>query len=147
MANLDLCSDDKVDAIVQYYGPDMPSPASVSQEVRLWKRFWREVDDAERPKTVSDTLRQMNSKQFPNVCAVLQILLLLPVTSSKVERVHSAFKIVKTKLRSTMLEDRLNALILLYFHKDIALDYDEIVNIYSRKHPRRMTFLNPMEEK
>lgn len=54
---------------------------------------------------------------------------------------------VKTKLRSTMLEDRLNALILLYFHKDIALDYDEIVNIYSRKHPRRMTFLNPMEEK
>ncbi|XP_071821470.1 52 kDa repressor of the inhibitor of the protein kinase-like [Apostichopus japonicus] len=146
-ANLDLCSDDKVDAIVQYYGPDMPSPASVSQEVRLWKRFWREVDDAERPKTVSDTLRQMNSKQFPNVCAVLQSLLLLPVTSAEVERVHSAFKIVKKKLRSTMLEDRLNALILLYFHKDIALDYDEIINIYSRKHPRRMTFLNPMEEK
>ena len=65
----------------------------------------------------------MNSRQFSNVHATLSVLLLLlPVTSAEVERAHSALKLVKTKWRSAMGEDRFNALILLYYNKDIPLD-------------------------
>ena len=43
-----------------------------------------------------------------------------------------------------MGEDWLNVLILLYYHKDIPLDYGQIVNRYACRHPRRMTFLYPL---
>ncbi|XP_072172497.1 52 kDa repressor of the inhibitor of the protein kinase-like [Diadema setosum] len=143
--NLAQCTDDKVDDIVEFYGPDMPSQASIKQEIRLWKRRWTGESDV--PKTISETLDVMNSKMFPNIHAVLYLLLLLPVTSAEVERAHSAFKLIKTKLRSAMGEDRLNGLMLLYQHSDIRLNYDEIVDMYARRHPRRMQFLNPLSEK
>jgi len=38
--------------------------------------------------------------------------------------------------------DRFNALMLLYVHKNTALDIDSIVTMYARKHPRRMLLLN-----
>ena len=124
----------------------MPAVDSAKQDRRLWKRFWADQPVSKLPDTVSDTLKAMNARQFPCVHAVLQLLLMLPVTSAAVERAHSALKLVKTKLRSTMGEDRLNALLLLYYHKDIALDYDKIVDLYARRHTRRMSFLNPLSD-
>ena len=45
-----------------------------------------------------------------------------------------------------MREDRLNALLLLFIHKDIALDYDAIIDDYAKRNQRRMTFINPCNE-
>lgn len=44
-----------------------------------------------------------------------------------------------------MSEERLNALLLLFIHKDIDLDYDAIVDIFARRNSRRMLLLNPLE--
>ena len=41
-----------------------------------------------------------------------------------------------------MIEERLNALLLLLIHKDIALDYADIVDDYAKRNQRRMAFLN-----
>ena len=38
-----------------------------------------------------------------------------------------------------MREDRLNTLLLLFIHKDIALDYDAIIDDYAKRNQRRMT--------
>ena len=43
-----------------------------------------------------------------------------------------------------MGEDGFNALILLYEQKDIELDIEEIVNNFTKKHPRKMLLLNPL---
>ena len=59
------------------------------------------MDLAEHPSRYS-------SHAFPP-CSV-HVLQLLPVTSAKVERAHSAFKLIKTKMSSTTGEDRVNAL-------------------------------------
>ena len=40
--------------------------------------------------------------------------------------------------------DRLNALTLLFVHKDIDLDVNAIIDMYARRHPRRMVLLNPL---
>ena len=45
-----------------------------------------------------------------------------------------------------MGEDRLNALLLLFVHKDIAINLDKIVDIFSRKKPRRMLLNDPLTE-
>ena len=73
----------------------------------------------------------------PMHCTLLNVLHLLPVTSAEVERAHSAFKLIKTKTRSTTGEDRLNALVLLYYHKKgyPLLAYGAVIDMYVRRHP------------
>ena len=43
-----------------------------------------------------------------------------------------------------MGQQRLNALILLYIHKDIQINYPKIINIYANRYPRM--FKNPLAE-
>ena len=47
---------------------------------------------------------------------------------------NSSLRFIKNVYRSTMGEDRLNALMLLYVHKDNELNIDAIIDIYSRKY-------------
>jgi hypothetical protein len=72
------------------------------------------------------------------------LLLLTSVTSSSTERVNSSLKLIKNGMRSTMGEDQLNALLLLYVHRDIKLDYDQIIDDYARRTPRKMVLMNPV---
>jgi hypothetical protein len=48
------------------------------------------------------------------------------------------YTIVSNSFRSTMGEDRFNALLLLYVHKDIEIDISKVVEMYARQYPRRM---------
>ena len=43
-----------------------------------------------------------------------------------------------------MTQNRFNALILLYVHKDVDLDYELVIDEYANRFPRRMLFINPM---
>ena len=81
---------------------------------------------------------------YPNIRTVLELLHVIPVTTATVERANSSLKYIKTNLRSRMLSSRLNALLLLYIHKDVPLDYDEIVDSYAYSHPRRMILSRPL---
>ena len=43
-----------------------------------------------------------------------------------------------------MGEDQLNALLLLYVHRDIKLDYDKIIDDFALRNPRKMVIMNPV---
>ena len=45
-----------------------------------------------------------------------------------------------------ILHERVNALLLVYIHRDILLDYDKIIDIYAFKFRKRMLFINPLSE-
>jgi len=47
---------------------------------------------------------------------------------SSSERSFSALKFIKNYLRSTMTDERLNGLALLFVHPDITLDYDAVID-------------------
>jgi hypothetical protein len=81
---------------------------------------------------------------YPNIKSILSIILTFSATSASVERTNSALRLIKSSYRSTMGEDRFNALVLLFVHKDIPLHYDTIINLYAQRHPRRMLFYNPL---
>ena len=71
----------------------------------------------------------------------------MPESIAAVERSHSSLKIVKSRLQPRMGEGRLNALMLLCVHKDMKLDYSRIIDLYAKKYPQQMRFLNPLQEK
>ena len=64
-------------------------------------------------------------------------------TNATVERANSALRYLKTDFRISIPEDRFIAIILMYFYRDITLNYNDIINMYARKYPRRMLLQNP----
>ena len=82
--------------------------------------------------------------QFPNVHTKLRLILVTPVTTATVERSNSSLRFIKNAYRSTMSEERLNALLLLFIHRDIELDYNKIVDIFALRNARRMLLINPL---
>ena len=66
------------------------------------------------------------------------ILVTIPVTSCECERSISLLRLVKSALRTTMGEERLNGLCLLQYYHDIDIDPDAVVSEFARSQPRRM---------
>ncbi len=64
------------------------------------------------------------------VSRVVQLIMVMPATNASSERSFSALHRVKTYLRSTMGQQRLNNLMVLYVHKELtdALNLEEVVN-------------------
>ena len=77
---------------------------------------------------------------YTELCRLYMVLLTLPVTTASVERGFSQLSLVKTKLRSTMRQNKLEALLLASVEKDILVQLDsaELVARFASKNERRM---------
>ena len=76
--------------------------------------------------------------------SILTILLTTASTSATIERENSWLRYIKMDFHNSMTEDRFNALILMYVHRDIKLDREKIIDRYAAKYPRRMLLQNPL---
>ena len=83
----------------------------------------------------------MDKVLFPNITKMLKIMCTLLVTTCECERSFSALKRLKTYIRSSMGEERLNGLALLHIHYSTNIDIEEVFNMFARKHPRRLTLM------
>ena len=131
---------ERVRADLLYYEVDLPEAEHLDAELRVWKTKWSSVpSEVKVPSTVEDTLKSVSRQEllFPNVLQVRKLLLVTPVTTASVERANSALGFAKSDHRSTstMSEGRLNALLHLYVHKDIQLDFEEVVTTITKNAP------------
>ena len=130
--------------MVELYRRDLPDSSYAHQEFLKWKVFW---ENSSEKQTASSLLEMVSSEllpgeSFPNIKTIFKVSLLALVSSATVERANSALKFVKTARRSSMTEHRLNALVLLFVHKDIEIPEDEIVDIFAKRCPRRIKLQN-----
>ena len=125
----------------EMYGDDLPHRCSLQSEVHTWYLKWKRQEEEHGkqslPTTVFFTLPHASSL-FPNIKVLLLILCSLPVTSCSAERSFSGLKRIKTALRSTMNNERLTSLTLLHLHRDIDINIPDIIDEFSRRHPRRI---------
>lgn len=79
---------------------------------------------------------------FPNVSVALRVVLTIPVTVASGERSFSKLKLIKTFLRSSMKEDRMNSLALLSIENALAseLDYSSLITKFAAMKARRVSF-------
>ena len=68
---------------------------------------------------------------------LIGIAITLPVTSVEVERSFCCLKLIKTHLRTTMLDDRLSDIAMFSVHSQRAnaLDLDLVVDKFANKYP------------
>lgn len=78
--------------------------------------------------------------RFPNVRKLLRIAATMPLTSCSAERCFSAMKILKSRLRSTMDDERLNGLALIYIHKDKDISLERVINNFALSN-RKLDFV------
>lgn len=91
-----------------------------------------------KPSTLLDTARLCDPVLFPNIYSILQLLLSLPVGSCCCERSFSALRRLKTFVRTTTSEKRLNGLALAYIHRDIDVDLDRLLQKWDGSGHRRI---------
>jgi len=112
------------------------SPEIWISEVEIWQR--RLV--GKNIRNALDALDICNADVFPNVHKMLRVMSVLPVTTTTNERSFSTLRRLKTYLRSTMGEDRLNGLASLNIHRDINVDINQALNQFFSV-PRRVNLL------
>ncbi|XP_076909708.1 uncharacterized protein LOC143567079 [Bidens hawaiensis] len=76
---------------------------------------------------------------FPNTVNAYRVLLTIPVTVASTERSFSKLKLLKTYMRSTMSQERLNGLAMISIERDVleSIDYQELIESFASKNARR----------
>lgn len=86
-------------------------------------------------KTINSIFKVCHStglkEVFPAIYTALRIALTLPVSSASPERAFSKLKLIKTRLRSTMCEDRLESLMLISCERDIPISTYDVIKTFS----------------
>ncbi|XP_050301517.1 uncharacterized protein LOC126739760 [Anthonomus grandis grandis] len=104
---------------------------NMHNEIELWKNICEEKPESVKMSVV-DILKETDDF-FPEIKKALQILVALPCTTCTVERSFSSLRRIKTWLRSTMSETRLNGLAVMSVHRQhIFKNLDDFVNKVQR---------------
>jgi hypothetical protein len=137
------CSFTDIEQGVTLYATFLPcSTAAVEAEFRRWQQHWKRTEGSENDKlmTCTDALHAAELlRTYPAISQLLRIFATLPVTTATCERSFSAMSYLKTYLRTTMTEQRLNGLAHLFVNRDIDLNYDSAIEAFSVSN-RRLEF-------
>ena len=92
---------------------------------------------------VKKHLQQLTSAEKTLLCEVIlvmKLILVMPATNATSERSFSAMRRLKSYLRSTMTQERLNHLMMLHIHKDLTdtLVLTDVANEFVSKCERRL---------
>lgn len=125
---------------LQMYKEDI-SMSQLEGELHIWKALWKndtgsDENERERPHYAMEAFKR--AECVPNIQTLLKILVLLPITSCTAERSFSTLRRVKTYLRSTTGEERLNGLTIMNVERDVSFTPEEVLQAFSTQHPRRM---------
>jgi hypothetical protein len=93
-----------------------------NSEIDAARRFLSTEHRRKPISSLSDLLCLLNVRLFPNLHTIVKILATLPVTTANNERSFSTMRRIKTHLRATMSDIRLNRLSLIATEKVIALE-------------------------
>jgi len=87
--------------------------------------------------TISGTSREVI---FCNVFKALKSFMIIPVTTCSCKRSFSKLSIVKNKLRSAMLQERLGNLLTMFIEQELAynVDVDEVIETFKALRPAEL---------
>ena len=130
----DICFDSIRNAINFYLSIQDDSIEAVEVEFMRWRSYWLRHKHNFLPNNALNALLSAKEMEtYPSLEVLLQILTTLPVYTATNGCSFSALKYLKTNLRSTMKEARLNGLALWYVHRDLKINYEHVINEFSRK--------------
>ena len=129
-------SDEDLEAIEEYYGPDLPHKSTFQGEVKKWKTKAKNL--SAQNHSLLDTLMLADTNFFPNIHEIMKLMLTIPVGAVPCERSFSAMRRLKDWSRTNMTESRLCGLALLYTHRDMTVNVDNVIRQFGTVRHRRI---------
>ena len=123
--------------MISFYSDDLPNDNILDEELCRWKSKWLHVPVEDRPKTLSDCLKQCPIT-FSNIFTLLKIFATQPLSSSSCERSGSTLKRLNNYLRFTQTEQCLTALSLIHIHYETDICIYTACKLLIQKHPCKM---------
>jgi hypothetical protein len=125
-----------------YLGISLPQ---LENQLRVVRKMLEDIDNVSSPDDLNTLLLPMKCA-FPDLLKFIQLVLTIPVSSAQAERTFSCLKRVKTYLRSTMLQQRLNNLCMLSIERELAdscllKNLTAVVNKFAETGNRRLNLL------
>ena len=74
------------------------------------------------------------AEAFPILVALIESVIIIPVSSTTCERTFSKMKLIKTKVRNSMTDNRLSDLCLLAVERDIDVNFEQLIDKFSDIH-------------
>jgi len=131
-----------INAILSQWPNDvLRSSGAFFDELKMWRRCCLSNSASEdMPGDFLSALNGCSEIVFPCVHQILKIFCSLPVTTATAERSFSTLRYLKTYLRNSMGEDRLNGLAHMFVHKNEEISVEQILDEMGKK-PRRLLLL------
>ena len=107
------------DKVYGTYKTDLSEKREYDTEILRWKTKWQHSPPGKSPATLAETLERANPVLYPNVSAVLSILLTMPVSTATPERSFSSMRRIKTYLLATMKTERLSSFALMQMCREM----------------------------
>ena len=139
----DVQRSEVVNEVVQFYGDDFNHKDHLeAQLAQLHAGSEKALDDVQ---AVLEYLQSMLSAERDYYCEVIKLvklILVMPATNATSERSFSALRRLKTWLRSTTGQARLNWSMILHVHRDKTdtLLMSSVANEFSSRNDSRMQF-------
>lgn len=110
----------------------------VKKEALLWKQLC--VASENKESTFIDALNKCNKIIFPNIYNILKLCATIPITVASAERSFSSLKRIKTYLRNSTGENRLNGLAALSIHREFNVHPEKIIEIFTKTNLNLLLF-------
>ena len=131
------------DFVTIFYGSDFHREILKTQLTVLSSNF------KDRNAMLSDVIKFFKALSpaqrdlLSEVCTLLRLMLVMPATNAVSERLFSALRRVKSYLRSTITQSRLNDLLRLHIHRELTdkLNLIDIANEFIFGHEHRQQIL------
>lgn len=126
--------------LIDCYTDDLPSEYTIDVELQAWLLKWKDNVESPKHNTAPKALAKADKIIFPNLYTLLHVAVTSPVTSVVCERSISSLHFIKSSLRATMTNSRMNALAIMFIHHQLAakLVPEVVVNKFAARNSRKM---------
>lgn len=133
---------EQFDEVVSFYKDDL-EPHQLRSQLQAFASHFAAAGESVSLRDCLSYLRQLSDgfrEYYSQLCTVVRLLLVVPATNAVSERSFSAMRRIKSYLRSTMVQGRLNHLMFLSIHKDLldGLDLKSTANEFVRGSEHRL---------
>ncbi|KAL5481387.1 hypothetical protein EMCRGX_G021530 [Ephydatia muelleri] len=134
--------DEQLCAVLSHYGDDLAS-CQLSAQLQIWGAYFAEHCEPVSLRDCIQALQKMSATEkelLSEVCKLARLILVMPATNASSERSFSSMRRLKTYLRNTMCQSRLNHVMLLHIHQEKldALSMDDIAEEFIQGNDHRL---------
>lgn len=133
---------ERIQSIKEEYQGVLPLPSVFENEVNTWKIHVSEFDTADvslrDELRLATTLAENHNQYYPNIRAILMLLISLPVGSCSCERSFSSLKRLKSWCRNSMCNKRLDSLSVGFINQDRTPTPHAVLRIWDQSGNRRI---------